>query len=277
MEYKNKVVVITGAAKGIGNGLAREFAKKGSKLVLADINEERLNVLVNELKAAGAEVAGYHMDVADFDTMKAFSDFVFDTYGEVDYLLNNAGVTSIGHILNLPFSDWHRTFAVNTLGLVNALKCFIPRMHAQDKECYFINTCSNSALAYANAVIPAYAASKAAATSLTHSLAVALIRMNSKVKVICHSPGAVATEICMPDSCNLDRTDPYFSTEEFQTINTACTNIIAAGLTVDEYSKAFFTHLESGDYFVRPCVSEEPNIQAYAAGIADRKGPYATV
>lgn len=274
MDYQNKVVVITGSAKGIGNGLAREFAAKGSKLALADFNKARLDVLVDELKAGGTEVFGMQLDVSDYDQTSAFCDKVYETYGHVDYLINNAGVTSIGHILRLPLSNWHRTFEVNTLGLVNAIKTFANKMVAQDTECYFINTCSNSALAYTNALIPAYAASKAAATSLTHSLAVAMIRMNAKMKVICHSPGSVATEICMPDKGNLDRSDPYFDTEEFKKVNEACSNIIAAGMSVDEYSKAFFEHLENGDYFIRPCLTEEPIIQAYAEGIVDRMGPY---
>lgn len=274
MDYQNKVVVLTGAAKGIGNGLAREFAARGSRLALADFNRERLQTLAEELQAGGTEVLSMQLDVSSYDQTSAFCNKVYDTYGHVDYLINNAGVTSIGHILRLPLDNWHRTFEVNTLGLVNAIKTFANKMVAQDTECYFINTCSNSALAYTNALIPAYAASKAAATSLTHSLAVAMIRMNAKMKVICHSPGSVATEICMPDKGNLDRSDPYFSTEEFKRVNEACTNIIAAGMTVDAYSKAFFEHLENGDYFIRPCLDEEPIIQAYAKGIVDRMGPY---
>lgn len=274
MDYQNKIVVITGAAKGIGNGLAREFAARGSRLALADFNAERLQTLVEELQASGTEVFGMELDVSSYDQTSAFCDKVYETYGHVDYLINNAGVTSIGHILRLPLDNWHRTFEVNTLGLVNAIKTFANKMVAQDTECYFINTCSNSALAYTNALIPAYAASKAAATSLTHSLAVAMIRMNAKMKVICHSPGSVATEICMPDKGNLDRSDPYFATEEFKRVNEACSNIIASGMKVDAYSKAFFEYLEKGDYFIRPCLDEEPIIAAYAKGIVDHMGPY---
>lgn len=276
MNYSGKVVVIAGSAKGIGYGLAKEFAARGAKLALADINEERLYSLVDELKASGAEAVGMRIDVASYEQTEAFCNMVYETYGEVDYLLNNAGVTSMGHILRLPFSDWYRTFEVNTLGLMNAVKTFMPRMMEQDKECFFINTCSNAALQFANAVIPAYAASKAAATSLTHSLAVAMIRLNSKVKFFCHSPGAVATEICMPDSYNVDRSDPYFSTAEFLAISEACTKIIAAGMSVEEYTKGFFAQLEGGNYFIRPCECEEPNVCTYTDRIKDCTGPYYT-
>ena len=89
---KNKVAVITGAAEGIGKAIAIRAAAEGMKLVLADINAEKLQATVAEFEAQGVEVIGQRVDVADAMQVDAFADAAFARFGNVHLLVNNAGV-----------------------------------------------------------------------------------------------------------------------------------------------------------------------------------------
>ena len=114
-DYKDKVVVIIGAANGIGKELASQFAAKGAKLALADIDAANLAKLEKDLKTKGAEVLTSIFDVTSYADMENFAKKTFDKYGTVDYLFNNAGVIAAGTIWDLPLKDWDWLFGVNVM------------------------------------------------------------------------------------------------------------------------------------------------------------------
>lgn len=274
ISYKDKVVVITGAGSGIGYGMAKEFAKRGAKLAISDINAETLKKLEEELKKDGVDVLAYRFDVSIRTQMEKFAEKTFNRFKKVDYLMHNAGVTSMGHALKIPETDYFRDFEVNTMGVVYAARSFIPQMEKQDEESYFIPTISSSAFLYTGA-IPAYIVSKHGAQGFCEALAIQLENDKSKVKVRVHSPGTVATEICNPTYDMLDRRNPYFQTEEFKNLDKAITHFIATGgLTVDEYIPVFFEQLEEGLFIIRPCVSEEERVIYRSESLISREGPF---
>ena len=121
-DYKDKVVVITGAGTGIGYGMAKEFAKRGAKLAISDINDETLRKLEEELKNDGVDVIAYRFDVSNRGQMEKFARMTFDHFKRVDYCMHNAGVTSMGHALKIPETDYFRDFEVNTMGVVYAAR-----------------------------------------------------------------------------------------------------------------------------------------------------------
>ena len=108
------VVVITGAANGIGKELARRFAARGSKLALTDIDGKHLERLESELRAKGSEVYTEVFDISDYAAVEKFSANVFKRFGSIDILFNNAGVfyPSV-EIERLPTAEWEATFHTN--------------------------------------------------------------------------------------------------------------------------------------------------------------------
>ena len=115
-EFKDKVVVITGAGSGIGRATAMAFASEGAKLYITDINQGRVEAVANEIKAMGAEATPYVVDSANREAMKKFADDVFASAGRVDILHNNAGIATGCTIDKTPLEDWEKVINVNLWG-----------------------------------------------------------------------------------------------------------------------------------------------------------------
>ena len=127
-ELANKVAVITGAASGIGEGLARRFAVEGMKLVLADIEEAALLEVEKELRKAGSQVLAVQTDVSHKASVFALADQAFDAFGNVHIVCNNAGVSGgLGHIWEIPDQDWEWIMAVNLNGVLYGMQAAYDR------------------------------------------------------------------------------------------------------------------------------------------------------
>jgi NADP-dependent 3-hydroxy acid dehydrogenase YdfG len=187
-EYDGKVVAITGAAHGIGRELAIQLAGKGAKFALADIQGDPLLELAEQLKDKGAEVITSCFDVRNFADMQGFANKTYDTYGSVDYVFNNAGISAVGTAWKMPLNDWDWLIDVNLKGPMHGMRAFIPKMIDSGKECYFVTTASAAGLVtlWGGA---GYAASKHAVIGMAETLELDLRRAGSKVKtyVICPS------------------------------------------------------------------------------------------
>ncbi|KAG6812501.1 hypothetical protein H0H92_002500 [Tricholoma furcatifolium] len=170
--HAGRVAVVTGAASGIGKAAALEFAKLGLKLAIADVNEARLNEVAKELvKLVGeANVLVVPTDVAQLDQVVRLRDRVYEAWGEVAVLLNNAGVGDHNGTSWEGLDVWHKIFNINLFGVVNVQQTFVPSMLHQENPAMIINTGSKQGITNppGNA---AYNASKAAVKSLTEGLA----------------------------------------------------------------------------------------------------------
>ena len=181
------VAVITGAASGIGAGLAREAARRGMKLVLADRDAARLDEVAASIGDAALAVP---TDVTDPAALQALADAAYATHGQVDLLFNNAGVLSTGLSWEIPADRWQMSLDVNVRGIVNALRAFVPRLIAADRPARIINTASVGGFLPAPLMAP-YSATKFAVVALTESLAGELSMLGSKVQVSLLAPGPV--------------------------------------------------------------------------------------
>lgn len=188
--FEKKTVVITGGANGVGRALGVVFASEGANVVLVDIHQENLDKTVAEL--GKDNVVGMQADVTDPASMEKLADRCFETYGNVHVLLNNAGV-GLGEaarpLWTLPGKDWDWGFAVNTMGPVNGIRAFVPRMMESGEECVVVNTSSGNGGMTSLPSTPIYAASKAALTSLTEVLHFQLLKAESKVRAAIMFPG----------------------------------------------------------------------------------------
>lgn len=117
----NKVVLITGASSGIGVGIARELASAGAKLVLGARRMDRLEALAQELRQVGAEVIAHPLNVTDRQSVAEFADVGRKAFGQVDVIVNNAGVMPLSLMSSLKVDEWDRMIDVNIKGFSTAL------------------------------------------------------------------------------------------------------------------------------------------------------------
>ncbi len=193
-ELRGRVAVVTGAASGIGFGLAERFAQEGMKVVLADVEAGALDDAVERITSAGGEAIGVRTDVTDESSVQALADRAVAEYGGVNLLVNNAGVSS-----GAPFEDFApETFAwvinVNMWGVIHGCRVFLPILAAQD-EAHIVNTSSTvTALGYMPTGA-AYTTSKAAVSGFTEQLFREFRMSGSRVGVSLLIPGGTDTRI----------------------------------------------------------------------------------
>jgi NADP-dependent 3-hydroxy acid dehydrogenase YdfG len=144
-DFKNKVVVITGAASGIGKVTAKTFAREGADLVIVDKNLQRLEETAKEIKTLGARVQAREVDVSDRNQVETLTGFVIRQRGGVDILINNAGVGVGGSLPDTNIEDFEWIFSINYRGVVYGLKAFLPHTVAR-KYGHVVNTASGAGL-----------------------------------------------------------------------------------------------------------------------------------
>lgn len=195
-ELNGRVAVVTGAASGIGRGLAGVLASRGTHVVVADRNAEGVKTTVEELGAAhpGVEFFGAPTDVSDQAAVQALADAAFDRFGRVDLLCNNAGVATSGYLWEGPLSDWQEVLSVNLMGAVHGIRAFLPRMLANGEEGHVVNTSSMAGMHGVPFTGP-YAPSKHALVGLSRSLRDELQTIGAPIGVSVVCPGPVTTGI----------------------------------------------------------------------------------
>jgi len=197
-DLADRVAVITGAASGIGQGLARRFAREGMKLVLADIEEAALLEVEKELRLGGTPVLAVKTDVSRKASVFALADRAFDAFGRVHIVCNNAGVSGgLGHIWDIPDQDWEWIMAVNVYGVLHGIQAFVPRMIEHGEEGLILNTSSVVGLRTGTSSV--YGVTKHAVSRMTEGLHYDLRAAGSKLRAALLVPGATATNILYAD------------------------------------------------------------------------------
>ena len=193
-DLKGKVAVITGGAEGIGKAIAVAAAAEGMKLVLADIDADKLNATVEELAGTGAEVIGLRTDVSSESSVQALADAAFGRFGNVHLLINNAGVALAKSAWETTQKDWEWVMGVNLYGVTNGLRAFIPRMLEKGEEGHIVNTASIAGL-LSEPALAAYNVSKFGVVTLSEGLHHDLTLRKAKINVSVLCPGWVKTRI----------------------------------------------------------------------------------
>lgn len=212
MEFKDKVVLVTGAAAGIGKGIAEAFAAEGASLVLGDIAGEKLMTTVDELKAKDVKVVGLKGDISNVNDANALVDLASKTFGRLDVVVNNAGVVDrflpVGEMTD---EVWNLTIGVNLNGPMYTSRRAIPAM-LQHGGGVIINISSVAGLggAFAGA---AYTASKHGLIGLTKNTA--WMYGAQGIRCVAIAPGGVNSGITLggePSALGNSRLGPQFGT-----------------------------------------------------------------
>ncbi len=191
-ELRDKRVLITGGAAGIGRSLGERFAARGARLVLADVNEQVLNATVDAFRKAGAEAAGYRLDVTDPDAILATRQRILQEQGAIDILVNNAGTVFGGTFLDVPLARHLATFRVNVFGVVAMTHAFLGDLVSRP-DAHLVNVASAAGLVglpYGST----YAASKWAVIGFSESIRLELRMLgHRRVGVTTVCPSYVST------------------------------------------------------------------------------------
>jgi NAD(P)-dependent dehydrogenase (short-subunit alcohol dehydrogenase family) len=191
LTLKDKVIIVTGGASGIGKASALLFTQVGANVIIADIAEEKGRKAEDELRAHGGKVIFVRMDVSrPEDAQRCVSEAV-KKYGRIDGLFSNAGIDANGTVVDTSIEDWHRVLEVNLDGMFLMSRFAIPEMKKIGGGSVVCTASPDGILAIHNEA--AYIASKGAVIALVKSMALDFGRDN--IRVNCILPGAVRTPL----------------------------------------------------------------------------------
>ncbi|MEE9191977.1 MAG: 3-oxoacyl-ACP reductase family protein [Candidatus Aerophobetes bacterium] len=192
MRLKNKVAIVTGAARGIGKAIAQRFLQEGAAVAINDVNLEKAEEIVHEAKSKGKKALSVKADVSNEKEVEEMVNRVYSNFARIDILVNNAGIIKRGSTEDHSYEDWDRVIAVNLRGTYNCSKAVIPIMKKQG--CGKIVNVSSIAGKVGNiASAPSYGSSKGAINALTKSMARELAEYGICVNAV--APHAVETEM----------------------------------------------------------------------------------
>ena len=192
-EFSGRTAVITGGASGIGLGMARSFAKRGMRLVLADLNEELLQAAEQEFSAAGVDVVSQICDASKLEEDERWAETAMDRFGGVHVVCSNAGVGIPTSARNVKLSDWEWIINVDLWGPIYAVKTFLPLIEAQGEG--HINATSSMAGLISSQMMGAYNVAKHGVVALMAATERELRAKKSNVRASVLCPGPINTNI----------------------------------------------------------------------------------
>ena len=195
---ENKVAIVTGGGRGIGEATASKFIKEGAKVVVADINKEDVEKIVKELKDLGGEAIGLVVDVTNRESVTEMINTTLETYGKLDILVNNAGITMDSTLMKMTEDQWDKVIDVNLKGVYLCGQAAAKVMVDQGKG-VILNASSVVGL-YGNFGQTNYAATKWGVIGMTKTWAKELGRKGVRSNAV--APGFIATPMVekMPEN-----------------------------------------------------------------------------
>ena len=231
-DFKDKVVVITGGATGLGKAMADKFGEQGAKVVICARRENRLQEAVEDMKLKGIDARYKVCDVSNLEDVKALADFAWDEFGQVDVLVNNAGIAGIPEfVVDSSEASYQGIFKVNIFGILNGIWAFGKRIIEQGTPAMILNVHSETGLYVPGPMMGSYAASKYAGKAISESLR---MEVPDFIEVGSIFPGVVQSELGG---------------------STAMTQI---GMPVDDFIDIIWPQIENGDFYIvsHPCAKD---------------------
>lgn len=189
--FNDATAIITGGASGIGQALAREIAKRGCEVVLADRQARLAEEVASEIRASGGKASAREIDVTDYSALEQFVRETKERTGRLDYIFNNAGIGIGGTVREYSIKDWDQTVDVNLRGVINGIQATYQIMINQGFG-HIVNTASMAGLIPTPGAV-AYATTKHAVVGLSKSLRAEAASAGVYVSVLC--PGVIRTPI----------------------------------------------------------------------------------
>lgn len=189
---ENKVALITGGASGLGKAMSMLFAKEGAKVIIGDVNEKEGKKVVDKIKEENGEALFIPLDVTQESQWKSAMDKATDTYGQLDVLINNAGIGGGKNIEEISFEDYRKLMSINMDGVFLGNKYAVQTMKNYSKSGSIINMSSIEGLV-GDPSLPDYCSSKGGVRMLTKSVALHCGKSGYKIRANSIHPGFIET------------------------------------------------------------------------------------
>ena len=189
-QISGKVVAVTGASSGIGEAIARHLAGEGAKVVLGARRTEKLESIVNDIKAQGGEAIFFAVDVTKPEDVKSFVQAATDKFETLDVLVNNAGLMPLSYLNSYKLDEWHKMIDVNIKGVLHGIAAALPVFEAKDSG-QFINITSVGDR-WVGPTSAVYSATKFAVRALSEGLRQ---EVSKNIRVTIVAPGATESEL----------------------------------------------------------------------------------
>jgi NAD(P)-dependent dehydrogenase (short-subunit alcohol dehydrogenase family) len=275
-DFKDKVAVVTGAASGIGRGLAERFAAEGMKVVLSDVEQEALVRVESEMRDQGATVLAVQTDVSDADQVESLARKTLDAFGAVHILCNNAGVIDMADrpVWETPLDVLKWVMGVNVWGVIHGLRSFIPVMLDQGTDCHVVNSASIAGL-LANGEYGLYNPSKHAVVALSETAHLVLNERQAKVKVSVLCPGFVNTRLI-----DAGRNQPIQPQDESAEVESrkqdrvdTMRQVLQAGMPPAQVADHVVTAIREERFYILPHPEFKPEIERRMEDILQERNP----
>lgn len=236
------VAFITGGAAGIGFAIAKALAARGAKIMLADMDQGKLDQAVAELTAAGSDAAGILCNVADEAQMRSAAKATIQKFGKVHIVINNAGVALGGSPGQIAMKDWRWIVDINLMGVVHGVEIFAPLIQSHGEGGYFVNVASMAGHVAGPGMAP-YNATKFAVVGYSEALRPEFAEHHIGVSVLC--PAWVKTDIhrsaLSKPSGDGGQDDPMFKNMEA---------VIEAGIDADDVAEWTLRCVEDDRFYI---------------------------
>ncbi|RKU25037.1 3-oxoacyl-ACP reductase [Candidatus Poribacteria bacterium] len=242
-----RVAVVTGAASGIGRGMAERFAAEGMAVVLADIEEKPLEKLETELTRKGATILSVRTDVSKSEEVENLAEQTYHAFGHVHILCNNAGVVCSRPIWEHTIEDWQWVLGVNLWGVIHGIRAFVPRMLSQNTKCHIVNTASILGMVKGPGE-GIYKVTKHGVVVLSETLADELAQKNSEIQVHVLCPGWVRTGILESDRNRPDKQQNH-KVESIGGISNAQLEM-EAGMSPEEVADHVYKAIQTSTFYI---------------------------
>ena len=243
-EFRGRVAVVTGAASGIGLGMARAFGREGMRVAMLDRRRDALDAAVEETRALQINAIGVETDVSDATSVEEAARRVDAEFGRVDIVCNNAGVLIHDKdIVDIPLAEWDWILGVNLLGVLHGVRAFLPRIRAHGEGGHIVNTASIGGFQVSPTLrTPAYAVTKFGVVALTEGLRNELAGANIGVSVL--APAAVDTGIYRSAR---DRPARFGAPE---TGDDPTPDVLKAGARPEQIGRRVVDAIRHGDFYI---------------------------
>ena len=245
--FNKKTALITGAASGIGRGLAIHAAGLGMNVVLMDLNEEGLSETQSLIE--GSPSLLLKCDVSNLEEFNQCKGKIDAHFGMVHFLFNNAGIFLEGRAWKADQKNWKRVIDVNLMSVIYGLNLFVDEMIASNERCHVINTSSMAGIIVGPALAP-YTTTKHAVVGLTRTLHEDLAQ-NDKVGVSVMCPGLVKTNIIERDHLGLDLDESSIDQHESAKNNAQwLADGVKDGMSTKDLAAIVFAKIEQNEFWI---------------------------
>ncbi len=259
-DIQGKTAIVTGAASGIGLGIARALASAGANIVLADLRPGPLDAARAQIEALGVRAAVAVADVSEAASVEAAGKVAIDTFGALHIAVNNAGVAMHGTPLEkVTLQEWIWVIGVNVMGVIHGIRAFVPLIRASGQGGHVVNTGSVSSLFVREGREQgAYAMSKYAVLALSEALEQELKGSGIGVSILC--PGGVDTSIFQSAATRPERFGGAYSRPQQEALRT--TGIAGGALPPETVGRRVLQAIRDNEFLILTHTEERGAIMA---------------